>query len=139
MTAYEAETTINFNEEEGQAELYAASTRVYRLLAARGLEPYKVDHAKGEPCGWYYRLPKSAILIKPANRIIRIGGRRKVNAIASSSTLGAQIEKQSIDSKVVGTQQKEGGARVNPGVGDPPRYPPVYLSAWDSSSICGGK
>lgn len=91
MTACEAETVINFNEEESLAEVYTASARVHKLLTARGLEPYKVDHMNGEPCGWFYRLPKYAILLKPANRIIRVGGRRKTPANVSSGAIGEQM------------------------------------------------
>jgi len=50
-------------------------------------------------------LPKYAILLKPANRVIRIGGRKKLAAIASSGALGEQIEKVSIDSKAAGSKR----------------------------------
>lgn len=68
MTAYEAETQIIFNKEEGAAEVYTTSIRVYKVLAARGLEPYRIDTSQGKPCGWFYSLPKSAVLLKPAKQ-----------------------------------------------------------------------
>lgn len=76
MTPYEAETIINFNEAEEQAELYTASRRVAELLEKRGLKPYKVERMDGRATGWFFSLPKHAILVKPENRIIRIGGRK---------------------------------------------------------------
>lgn len=94
MTAYEAETIVNFNEEESIAEIYTASARVCKLLTVRGLEPYKIDKLNGKASGWYYRMPKPAVLLKPANRIIRIGGRRKVAAIAPSGALGEQLRNE---------------------------------------------
>lgn len=89
MILSEQETIIRFDEESDIAEVYTASIRVYRLLAARGLEPYKVDRtAKGQSCGWFYQLSKTAVLLKPANRVIRLGGKRKITAIASSGAVG---------------------------------------------------
>lgn len=82
MTAYEAETIINFNEQEAQAELYTASRRVAELLEKRGIKPFKVEKINGKTTGWFFSLPKHSILVKPENRIIRLGGRKvKENSI----------------------------------------------------------
>lgn len=89
MTAFEAETVVNFNEEDSQAEVYTASSRVHKLLSLRGLEPYKVDTTGGKPCGWFYYLPKTAVLLKPASKAIRIGGSRKLSAVPSSAAPSA--------------------------------------------------
>jgi len=91
MTALESETVIIFNEEDDIAEYYTAAIREYKLLAARGIEPYKIDKTDGKPSGWYYKIQKTAVLIKPANRIIRVGGRRKVKAAASSGAATEHI------------------------------------------------
>lgn len=104
MTNYELETIINFNEEEASAEIYTASSRVHKLLAARGLEPYKIDRMNGKQSGWYYSLPKVAVLLKPANRIIRLGGKRRASAGASSGTLGEPLGRVSNNSKVIGNE-----------------------------------
>lgn len=104
MTNYELETIINFNEEEASAEIYTASSRVHKLLAARGLEPYKIDKMNGKPSGWYYSLSKVTVLLKPGNRVIRIGGKRRMPAIASSGTLGEPLERVSKNSKVIGNE-----------------------------------
>lgn len=89
MSPYEAETIVRFNEESQTAELYTASKRVADLLARRGITPHKTDTLKGKESGWYYRLPKSAVLLKPASRMIRVGGSRKINSMLSGDALGA--------------------------------------------------
>ncbi|MGB9792119.1 MAG: hypothetical protein ACPLTR_06015 [Thermacetogeniaceae bacterium] len=76
MTPYEAETIINFNEAEDTAELYTAARRVAELLEKRGLKPYKVERTNGRATGWFFSLPKHAVLVKPSDRAIRLGGRR---------------------------------------------------------------
>lgn len=91
MTAYEAETIIIFNEEEEFAEFYTASVRVHNLLARRGYKPYKVDTMNGKPTGWHYKLPKTAILIKPDINSIKVGGRRKVKDNVPSGVATAQV------------------------------------------------
>jgi hypothetical protein len=92
MTGYEAETIIIYNEVEDILEFYTASIKINKLLAKRGFEPYKtVNDIKGKPSGWHYKFPKYAILIKPENKVIRVGGRRKVKAAASSGMATAQI------------------------------------------------
>lgn len=94
MTSLEAETIVLFNEAEDTAEFYTASARVNKLLTTRGLQPYKTDFLQGTPSGWYYRFPKSSILLKPANRIIRIGGRRKVNGVTHSCAPSEQLRNE---------------------------------------------
>lgn len=81
----ECETIINFNEEETVASIYTASKRVAALLERRGLKPVRVDRRRenGEPCRWWFEVPKSAILIKPDKRMIKIGGARKINSMVS--------------------------------------------------------
>jgi|GEM_PF-5884361 hypothetical protein len=83
--AWEAETIINFNEAEGEGELYTASPRVFKMLERRGLTPCKVDTSNGHPWGWTFTLPKWAILIKPGQNMIRIGGTHRINSAASSA------------------------------------------------------
>lgn len=92
MTALESETVILFNEAEDTCEFYTCSARVNKLLTTRGLSPYKSDILHSAESGWYYHFPKSTILIKPANRIIRIGGRRKVNAVSRNCSPDAQLQ-----------------------------------------------
>jgi hypothetical protein len=79
---YEQETSICFDELDGEAELYTASPRVFKLLANRGLSPYRVETMDGKPCDWFYSLPKWSVLIKPGQRMIRIGGSHRINSIA---------------------------------------------------------
>jgi hypothetical protein len=88
---WEAETTINFNEEEG--ELYTASPRVFKMLARRGLTPCKVDTMNGKPRGWFFTLPKWAIIVKPGKAAIRIGGTHRINSTASSAAIIATPER----------------------------------------------
>lgn len=92
LTNYEQETIINFNEEEAITEIYTASSRVYKLLAARGIKPYKIDNMNGKPSGWYYTFPKSAIILKPGKHGIRLGGSRKINSVPSCDALGVAAE-----------------------------------------------
>lgn len=90
MLLLEQETIVRFDEEKDQAELYTASPRVNRLLTVRGLMPYKTDYtAKHEPCGWFYSLPKAAVIIKPGNHAIRLGGKRKAGINVPESALDA--------------------------------------------------
>jgi hypothetical protein len=86
---YEQETSICFDELDGEAELYTASLRVFRLLANRGMTPYRVENMGGKPSGWFFTLPKWAILIKPGKTAIKIGGARKINSIAPGVAIGA--------------------------------------------------
>jgi hypothetical protein len=80
---WEAETIINFNEDEAAASIYTASKRVASLLERRGLKPSTVDRARdGGPCGWRFDVPKVAVLLKPGKRAIKIGGAYRVNSIA---------------------------------------------------------
>lgn len=91
MTLFEQETILRFDEEGDHAELYTASPRINRLLTARGLMPDKIDYtAKHEPTGWFYNIPRAAIIIKPVNYAIRLGGKRKANANTPSGALDAQ-------------------------------------------------
>ncbi len=76
MTGWELETIINFNEAEAQAEVYTASRRVAELLYKRGIKPFKVVRTNGKTTGWFFSLPKHAVLLKPENRTIRLGGRK---------------------------------------------------------------
>jgi hypothetical protein len=80
MAVHEQETVITFDEASDKAQLYTASSRVYRLMTTRGLKPCRTEYIGGEPCGWFYELPKAAVIIKPANHSVRIGGRRKMAA-----------------------------------------------------------
>ena len=93
--AWEAETIVNFNEEEAEAELYTASPGVFKMLARRGLAPCKVDIQGGKPRGWFFTLPKWAIIVKPGKAAIRIGGTHRINSIASSAPIIATPEKVS--------------------------------------------
>jgi hypothetical protein len=79
---YEQETSIAFDELDGEAELYTASPRVFKLLMKRGLSPYKVETLDGKPRGWFFTLPKWSVLLKPGRVAIKIGGARKINSIA---------------------------------------------------------
>ncbi|GAB6887441.1 hypothetical protein JCM13304A_09390 [Desulfothermus okinawensis JCM 13304] len=74
MTKYEQETVINFNELDGEAEVYTSSPRVAKVLLSRGLKPYKTESVKGKDVGWFFRLPRHSVILKPSNRIIRVGG-----------------------------------------------------------------
>ncbi len=89
--AYEAETIINFNEEESKANVYTASKRVATLLERRGLKPVMVERPRdnGELGGWWFEVPKTAILIKPGKAAIKIGGARKINSTVSSVAASA--------------------------------------------------
>lgn len=92
---WEAETTVNFNEAETEAELYTASPRVFKMLARRGLTPCKVDTMNGKPRGWFFTLPRWAIIVKPGKAAIRIGGAHRINSIASSVAIIATPERVS--------------------------------------------
>lgn len=81
---YEQETSICFDELDGEAELYTASPRVFKLLANRGMTPYRVETMDGHTRGWFYSLPKWSVLIKPGQRMIRIGGAHRLNSTAPS-------------------------------------------------------
>lgn len=93
--AWEQETIINFNEDEPEAQVYTASKRVANLLMRRGFKPCQVDKQDGKPCAWTFTQPKTAVLLKPANRIIRLGGSRKISSIASSVAPGEEVEQVS--------------------------------------------
>lgn len=79
LSRYEQETIINFNEEDAISSIYTSSRRVVAMLERRGLKPVRVEKFKGdgEPSGWWFEVPKSAILIKPERAAIKIGGNRK--------------------------------------------------------------
>jgi hypothetical protein len=79
---YEQETSLCFDELDGEAELYTASPRVFKLLIKRGLSPYRVENMDGKPRGWFFTLPKWSVLIKPGQRMIRIGGAHRINSVA---------------------------------------------------------
>lgn len=95
LTLYEQETIINYNEEQATAEIYTASKRVADLLERRGgLKPYKIDKAQGKAAGWYFKVSKTAIIVKPARHGIKVGGSRKINIFPSGDTLGAAVGEQ---------------------------------------------
>jgi len=71
----EQETVIRFDETGEPAEVYTSSPRVARILIRRGLSPYKTDTCKGEESGWYFQMPKHAVILKPGKTAIRVGGR----------------------------------------------------------------
>jgi hypothetical protein len=89
MTLSEQETIILFDEAGGEAQVYTASKRVADLLARRGLEPYKTDANKQQITGWFFKLPKQTVILKPGKYSIRIGG-TKINSIPSSDTIIAK-------------------------------------------------
>ena len=75
LSAYEAETIIDFNEEDGRAVLYTASKRVKAYLDKEGLQPKKVEFdCDTKPVAWFYDLPRSAVRIKVSKRSLNIGG-----------------------------------------------------------------
>ena len=92
----ECETIINFNEEEAVASIYTSSKRVAALLERRGLKPVRVDKSRnnGEPDGWWFEVPKWQVLIKPGNKMIKVGGRKSgastPNRIDSTRDIGTQ-------------------------------------------------
>ena len=99
MMTYEQETIITFDEASDVAQFYTASPRVYRLLTTRGLKPYRTEHIKGEPCGWFFELPKAAVIIKPDNHSIRVGGKRRVSAKAVQVNFPEPIKGQTSDKR----------------------------------------
>jgi hypothetical protein len=88
----EAETIARFDEEEDTMEVYTASPRVYGLLTRRGLEPTSVDTYRGKPTGWFFRFPKWAIIIKPGNTSIRIGGAPRINSTTSKTASSGESQ-----------------------------------------------
>ena len=87
---FEAETQINFNEGSDTATVYTASSRVAKLLKRRGIEPVRVDRDdKGKERSWFFEVSKWAVMLKPANRLVKIGG-RKINASAVETQEDAQ-------------------------------------------------
>lgn len=92
MNRFEQETIVRLDEESLNAEIYTASRRVSQLLLNHGLAPYKLDKYNGKPCGWYFRAPKTAVLIKPGKSAIKIGGSRKIKANAPSVVIIATPE-----------------------------------------------
>jgi len=88
----EAETSINFNEEEDTMGFYTASPRVHGMLTRRGLKPVKVDTYRGKPTGWFFSFPKWAIIIKPGNTAIRIGGAPRINSTTSKTASSGELQ-----------------------------------------------
>ena len=74
--AVERETVITFNDEDDNAVVYTANSRIAEMLISRGLEPVKVDTYRGQPTGWTFAVPKWAIRIKPGKFAIYGGGRK---------------------------------------------------------------
>ena len=61
----EQETTIAFNEGEGEAEVWSASPSFQRKMKKLGVEPYKTaGRERGQQSCWY-RVPRRWIRIKP--------------------------------------------------------------------------
>jgi len=102
VTAYEAETLINFNEGNDFAEVYTSSARVRKILTGQGFEPYQVDRFKGRPCGWHFQISKTAILLKPEKKSIKIGGSRKKPSIASSAKITPAAESKPVRARPKG-------------------------------------
>lgn len=76
--AEERETIIRFDEGADTALVYTSTPRVCRLLEARGLKAFKVDVGPdGKARGWYYQVPRQAIIIKPDRCGIKVGGTQK--------------------------------------------------------------
>lgn len=62
LSAYEKETIINFNEADGEANIYTASPVMKRKLDKLG----EVRETNG---GWELNVPKGWITVKPPRRI----------------------------------------------------------------------
>ncbi len=92
MHASEAETIIRFDETDGPAEMYTASPRVAGLLVRRGFKPYKSTKCARKENGWFFRVPKGAVLLKPGKVAIRIGGKFKMPSIRRSEQQSCELK-----------------------------------------------
>jgi hypothetical protein len=68
----EQETTITFNEAEGQVLVYSASPRFQRKMTQQGIEPYDqaygTNHSEDDKSCWY-RSPKAWIRVSPPREV----------------------------------------------------------------------
>lgn len=106
---YEQETIVRFDESSEPGSLYTASQRVADKLRKAGLVPRRVDIVRGKEVGWTFEIPGSAILIKPANRAIRLGARRK----RANEDAVAEGEMEGGDEEMEGDERYEEGTGVD--------------------------
>ena len=70
---YEQETIIRFDEDNGAATLYTASSRVAAKLRNAGMTPTKTTRNGQSVTGWYFELPANDVIVKPDRRAVRLG------------------------------------------------------------------
>lgn len=92
MTPFEQETIIRYDETGSPAEVYTASKRVANLLMKRSLSPYRTEKSSGEVTGWFFHIPKTAVILKPGGHMIRVGGARKITATVPGVVVDATAE-----------------------------------------------
>jgi hypothetical protein len=68
---FEQELIINGNEEETMINIYTASKRIADKYLTRGYMPVRVEKCDGNPCGWFFELPRWTVAVKLGKNYVR--------------------------------------------------------------------
>jgi antibiotic biosynthesis monooxygenase (ABM) superfamily enzyme len=73
VTRDEQETIIRFSESDAEADVYTSTERIAIKLEKAGLKAFKTTKQRdGKLSGWFFKVPKWTIGIKPVNHNIRL-------------------------------------------------------------------